>query len=333
MRFRLSKKISLSILVVGFAILYTWIVFSATRADLPNKDRPIKFYSNQTRQDIKLTFLHALKKAKHSIFLSVYGITDPQILNLINKKSFENLDIHLEYDPSASLPLKKILPDSINIIPVKSKGLMHRKIILIDHSQVFLGSANLTTSSLHHHANLVIGIHHPQLAQFLGRPTSTSYLFEVQGQKGEIFLFPDPLKAGLSHLVESINGAKKEIKIAMFTLTHPEITKALLRAKKRNVDIMIAIDSYTARGASKKSVKTLEEEGVTFFLSQGNELLHHKWAIIDNQILILGSANWTKAAFDKNHDFLLFLHPLEKQQELFLTRLWNIIKDEAIESH
>ena len=27
--------------------------------------------------------------------------------------------------------------------------------------------------------------------------------------------------------------------------------------------------------------------------------------LIDENILVMGSANWTKAAFSKNHDFLL----------------------------
>lgn len=328
---RVCRKISFSLLVGGFLVFYTWVVFLAINPALPDENHPIRMYSNQTRQDIKLHFIQALSRAKHSIFLSVYGITDPQVLAVICKKSTENLSVSVEYDPSASASLKKILPSSVNIFPIKSSGLMHRKIVLIDKQQVFLGSANLTPSSLRHHANLVIGIHHPPLAAFLEHPTTTSYFFEIERQKGEIFLLPDPQKRGLSRLIAQIDGAKKKMRIAMFTLTHPEIAEALLRAQKRGVAVSIAIDAFTARGASKKTIIRLEKEGINIFLSQGRELLHHKWAVIDEETLVMGSANWTKAAFNRNRDFLLFLSPLQPKQRRFLNQLWDIIEIESVE--
>jgi hypothetical protein len=141
-----SQKVFFSLLIASLLVFYTWLVFAATHVNLPNKQHPIQFYSNQTRQDIKSTFYQAIKNAHISIFLSVYGITDPHILALLSKKSEEKIPITVEYDPSASSNLKKILSPSINVHPIKAKGLMHRKILLLDEGQVFLGSANLTLS-------------------------------------------------------------------------------------------------------------------------------------------------------------------------------------------
>ena len=257
-------------------------------------------------------------------------MTDPKILTLLCKKAQEKIPISVEYDPSASGNLKKILPYPIDVRPIKAKGLMHRKIIVLDQSQVFLGSANLTPSSLRHHNNLVLGLYSPPLAHFLEHPDSTSFAFEIQSQKAEIFLFPDPQKKGLLTLIEALNNAKKTINIAMFTLTDATIKDALIKAKQRGVAVSVAIDYYTARGASKKTLTTLEKEGINILLSQGQELLHHKWALIDNQTLIMGSANWTKAAFAKNHDFLLFLFSVKKKQKQFLSQLWKVIEAESI---
>jgi phosphatidylserine/phosphatidylglycerophosphate/cardiolipin synthase-like enzyme len=116
----------------------------------------------------------------------------------------------------------------------------------------------------------------------------------------------------------------------MFTLTHPEITQALLRAKKRGVEVTIAADYYTAKGASKKTLETMRNGGIKILNSQGRQLLHHKWAIIDDLTLIMGSANWTKAAFSKNQDFLFFLFPLNQDQRKFLNKLWNVIEMESV---
>jgi phosphatidylserine/phosphatidylglycerophosphate/cardiolipin synthase-like enzyme len=297
---------------------------------LPEEHSPVQFYSNQTRHDIKRTFHQAIKKARNSIFLSVYGVTDPQILALLTKKAEAKIPISVEYDAAASSNLKKILPSSVHVRPIKSKGLMHRKILVLDQSLVFLGSANLTPTSLRHHNNLVLGLYSPALALFLENPSSTSFAFDIQERKGEIFLLPDPEKTGLLKLIETLNEAKQKITIAMFTLTQSQIAEALIAAQRRGVAVTIAIDYYTSRGASKKTLRTLEKEGVKILLSQGKELLHHKWALIDEKTLILGSANWTQAAFTKNHDFLLFLYSLDKKQKQFLNHLWEIIIAESI---
>lgn len=281
------------------------------------------------RHDIKLTFCQALKGASASIFLSVYGISDPQILKLLRKKNHEKLGIYVEYDPSASVNLKKILPNTIQFNAMKTRGLMHRKIAVLDHAQVFLGSANLTTTSLRHHANLVIGLYHPNLAAYLESPHSPAFFFQMEHQQGELYLLPDPKKLGLARLIQAITLANKKINIAMFTLTHPLIAETLIQAKKRGVDVSIAVDYYTAKGASKKALSTMENEGIKIYLSQGRELLHHKWAVIDDNVFVMGSANWTRAAFSKNHDFLLFLSPLQVTEQQFLKKLWKIIEAES----
>ena len=43
------------------------------------------------------------------------------------------------------------------------KGLMHKKIVVIDKRLIFLGTANLTTTSLRHHANVMgLGLRSPR---------------------------------------------------------------------------------------------------------------------------------------------------------------------------
>ena len=124
--------------------------------------------------------------------------------------------------------------------------------------------------------------------------------------------------------------AHKTIRLVMFTLTHNEITSALIAAHKRGVDVRVAVDYYTARGASKKTLEQLRQAQIPVYLSQGKELLHHKWALIDGDILIMGSANWTKAAFTKNQDFLLLLSSLRPDDQCFFKDLWEIIQTESI---
>jgi cardiolipin synthase A/B len=327
----IRKKVLIFFLISGLVIFYAWLIVAATRVSLPSETAPLLFYSNQTRQDIKRVLCKALGSSTESIFLSVYGISDPQMIEILGNKANAQIPVHIEYDPSASGNLQTMLPPSTRITAFKRKGLMHNKIAVVDHALVFLGSANFTTSSLRHHANLVLGLYSLPLAAFLEHPTAESYEFDIGEQKAKIFLLPDPKGLSLHHLLQSIAQAEQSIQIAMFTLTHPLIAGELIRAKRRGVEVAVALDYYTAKGASKKTVEALHKEGVKIYLSQGRELLHHKWAIFDGSTLATGSANWTKAAFSKNHDFLLFLLGLNLKQQDYLKKLWSIIVSESVE--
>jgi len=231
----------------------------------------------------------------------MYAITDESMVALLKKRA-PALDIKLLTDPKSGSSLGT---------PLKCKGLMHRKIVVIDDATVLLGSANMTTSSLLHHDNLTVGLYAPQLACFLKTPSGTTCDFPF----GKLWLLPDP--HALPYMQRQLEKATTTIFIAMFTLTHPALLETVCQAHERGVDVTVAIDHYAARGASQKAVHFLQLRGVKVVFSQGLHLLHHKWALVDQKHLILGSTNWTKAAFTKNQDCLLFLELSSPHQKLF----------------
>ncbi len=260
----------------------------------------------------------------------MYGITDPEVVKVLCKKAALSIPIAIEYDKKASsAKLLKTLPKTVQLQAIKSKGLMHRKILIIDEATLFLGSANLTTASLRHHDNLVVGLYCPSLAAYLRHPLSQSFSFSAGETQGELWLLPDRELKALERLIACLQSAKSSIQIAMFTLTHPTIADALIEAKSRGVKVEVAIDYYTAKGASGKCIERLAQAGIAILLSRGQELLHHKWAFIDGQSLVMGSANWTQAAFKKNEDFLLFFPKLQQNDIKFLKKLWENIDLES----
>ncbi len=313
---------------------------------IPSARDPVIFYSNQSRQDIKLLFCSALKSAAKSIHISVYGITDQEIIDLMKDRSVHGIKTVVTYDKHASSGLLHKLPRTLTAYAGGSSGLMHRKILVIDEKLVFLGSANLTTTSLKYHDNLVIGFFSPELARYLislqkppekkkrknrknPLPPKEHFPFTAGPLTGELWLLPDNAHESETRVLKCIQTAQKTIKIAMFTLTHPLITEALINAKDRGVSVEVIIDYYTARGASQKMVSRMQEAGFFLRMSRGQQLLHHKWALIDDTTLLMGSANWTKAAFEKNEDFILFLPHLPKDHQQFMHSLWKKIKAES----
>jgi cardiolipin synthase len=51
--------------------------------------------------------------------------------------------------------------------------------------------------------------------------------------------------------------------------------------------------------ASASILCLLEKEEIVVYLRRGKGFLHHKFAYINEKILVNGSANWTNAAFKR----------------------------------
>lgn len=244
-------------------------------------------------------------------------------MTLLQNKIREGLSITITCHPREIPSIQETLGTSIAIIPVQSSGLNHEKITIVDGRIVFLGSTNLTETSLSLHDNILIGIFSHTLANhLLTRIPGGRCAFSINQQNLSFYFLPEKDKFTLNHILSVIDRAQEEIQIALFTFTHPEIQSALVQARMRGVKITVIMDQFLARGCCKKTIHTLKQGNCTIRTSNRCKLMHHKWARIDRTTFIVGSANWTKSAFVKNSDYILIINSLNKTQNIFIDNLW-----------
>jgi len=314
--------------LLAVLIFCVWFVTQSLAPNLPQHTEPIRLYSNQCQQDLRATLLRAIRSAHSSIHLVMFGLSDRAILSALIQKIRHDVPTTIYYDSTGSPKIRKIL-DGGDIHPIKSAGLMHQKILILDDETVFIGSANMTSASLRMHDNLVVGLISRKIAQFLKEhePYSSGYLnTTVGGQEVEIWLLPDARGHALHDLRKKIRSATRSIRIALFTFTHPGLIDEVIHAQQRGIEVCVVVDMHSGLGASASAIDRLKKAGVRVLLSQGTQLLHHKFIYIDEQTLLTGSANWTKAAFYKNSDCFLILHNLNPDQKAFMDRLWNQVE-------
>lgn len=126
-------------------------------------------------------------------------------------------------------------------------------------------------------------------------------------------------------IIKNIDAAKEFINIAMYPFTDREIAQAINRAKDRGVDVKVYLDRSRVNAQYSKSRYFLNNgiEGIR--ISSNNYIMHNKFAIIDNEIVITGSYNWTASAGERNDENLLVINDnniIEKYQNQF-NNLWN----------
>jgi cardiolipin synthase len=312
------------------SILGTLYFFkNGTAIHLPSLYQPIVFFSSQNQKDLKLTFVEAIQKAQRKIILSIFTLKDPHLIAWINKKSRQGLDVVIYFDKDHNGDLVDRLDPKVKKIAYTHAGLMHRKLLLIDDRLTVFGSANFTKNSLWEDDNLVCGIYHEDLASWLEKHLThynVDEMFYTPMGDFNCFLTPDKKRIGIEKLIECIENAEKKIQIAMFSFTHPEIIKALAKARQKGVSLEIYLDKNMKFQNSLKKQKGFNEIKSSIFYGYRPFLLHHKCALIDEKIFVMGSTNWTQAGFLKNQDFIIFFQHLPPKQIDYLKTIFKTLK-------
>ncbi|MFC3848319.1 phospholipase D-like domain-containing protein [Helicobacter baculiformis] len=134
-----------------------------------------------------------------------------------------------------------------------------------------------------------------------------------------LYMLPYEQKEALNSLISGINMAKNHINIAIYSFTHQKIAKALKDAASRGVKINIIYDYGSNVHGKHSTIAYLSKyDGIKTCLLQGIEakvskhfqnayhgIMHQKLALIDDQWIFLGSANWSKNAFENSYELLL----------------------------
>ena len=123
---------------------------------------------------------------------------------------------------------------------------------------------------------------------------------------GTVDVFFSPNGGATDAIVRELNEAKTEILVQAYSFTSTPIAKALVDAKKRGVKVVVVLDK-SQRREKYTSADFVTHAGIPTFIDDQHGIAHNKIMIIDRQILITGSFNFTKAAEEKNAENLLVL--------------------------
>ena len=138
--------------------------------------------------------------------------------------------------------------------------------------------------------------------------------------KTEVYfsLSDNPQKA----IIKNINQAEAFINIAMYIFTDREIALPLVKARERGVKVRLYLDKDQVEYQYSQS-RFLVQKGINTRISSNKYIMHNKFAIIDNRILLTGSYNWTFSANNRNDENLMVIDDPELI-EIFQNQFVNL---------
>jgi phosphatidylserine/phosphatidylglycerophosphate/cardiolipin synthase-like enzyme len=141
-------------------------------------------------------------------------------------------------------------------------------------------------------------------------------------------------------LEKLLDGARQDIRAALYFFTNRTLAAAILRAHKRGVKIQVVIDGNNesdyskgyylrqrgvdvryARGLPKQSRKSKKSK----YRVKKFGLMHHKFMVVDDKFVATGSYNWTASAEKWNRENLLVIKSssLARKYSVEFKNLWE----------
>ncbi len=228
----------------------------------------------------------------------------------------------LESDNMDEVEVQELVEAGIDVIGDRRESLMHNKFVVIDGSQVWTGSMNFTTNGAYYNDNNLMCIRSSRLAQnytsefeemfvqdFFGDNVLENTPFPsltLDGNQIETYFSPDDGTA--TRIVALLRSAQKEIHFLAFSFTSDPIAEAMLERAAAGVEVSGVFEEGQYYSNTGTEFDRLKAAGLDVRLDGNPRNMHHKVILIDDQIVILGSYNFSRNAEEYNDENTLIIH-------------------------
>ncbi|WP_460554569.1 phospholipase D-like domain-containing protein [Hymenobacter daeguensis] len=128
-------------------------------------------------------------------------------------------------------------------------------------------------------------------------------------------------------ILEALDKATEEILVAVYWFTNAQLFSVLCNKVRegKKVSIIVHNDFINNREAGL-DFQSFIDLGGRFYFSTSEYPMHNKFCVIDNQILINGSYNWTYFAETKNSENILIIRNEQEAVSAFHSEFMNLTK-------
>ena len=244
----------------------------------------------------------SIKFAESEEILCALHNVDKSLVSIIDARKDTGAEIIVDEHVKVRSP---------NLIRTKSKGLMHNKFCVFDGKTVWTGSFNPVKSGKKIYDNVIIINSTFLAANYLEEFYELKANESAKTIKTKVMLNDTlvenhfcPEDDCVRILQDKIRRARKSVRFATYSFTHPKIANELIVRSDAGLDVRGTIE----KGTKYSQYETLKSAGLNVIEHEDRSIVHHKFFIIDDYAVFTGSFNPTRNGNERNDENVLIIY-------------------------
>ena len=288
---------------------------------------PNSSLSSQETGGIDLPLAQAIDSAKLSVDVAIYSLSLNSVRDALINAHQRGVQVRMVMESdNVDRTDPQILKDAgIPILGDRREGLMHNKFVVIDNSEVWMGTMNFTDSGTYEDNNAMLRIRSVKLAENFTKEFNEMFnddkfgdnvLAEtpnprvtIDGTPVDTYFSPDD---GIQPiLVDILNTAQESIYFLAFSFTADPLGEAIRQRAQEGVTVAGAMDDGQVASNVGTEFDPFRQAGLDVYRDGNAGQMHHKTIIIDESIVIIGSYNFSNSAETRNDENLIVIYSKE----------------------
>jgi phosphatidylserine/phosphatidylglycerophosphate/cardiolipin synthase-like enzyme len=325
-------------LPVGYGVRGPWFELYFTD--------PANPVSRQGTGGVDGPLVEALDAARLSIDVAAYSLTLNSVRYALIRAHDRGVVVRMVMESTNmdSSDVKALLSAGIPIIGDNQQGLMHDKFMVIDRSEVWMGSMNFTDAGAYDDNNNMMRIRSTKMAENYTKEFEEMFVdnkfgpdvvaetphptLDLDGTQVDTYFSPDDgVQNALVHL---LSGAQESIYFLAYSFTSNQLGDIVREKEKAGLTVEGVMDAEQIVSNQGTEFDPFKQAGLQV-REDGNEgLMHHKVFVVDGKIVAFGSYNFSQSAETRNDENLLIVYneAIAQQYLQEFERIWKAAPQE-----
>ncbi len=266
----------------------------------------------------------AIDSARLSVDAAIYSLSLDSIRDALIRAHQRGVQVRvvMESDNMDRSDPQALKDAGIPLLGDRREGLMHDKFIVIDQSEAWTGSMNFTDSGAYKDNNNLMLIRSTKVADdyetefnemFVDDkfgsnvvPATPNPHVTVNGTALDIYFSPDDhVQTALLNL---LNNAQSSIYFLAYSFTADPLGEVIRQKAAAGLKVAGVMEADQVKSNIGTEYDTFRAAGLDVHLDGNPGQMHHKVMIIDGQIVVMGSYNFTASAENTNDENVIVIH-------------------------
>jgi phosphatidylserine/phosphatidylglycerophosphate/cardiolipin synthase-like enzyme len=275
----------------------------------------------------------SIDSARLTIDVAIYSFSLRSIRNALIRAHERGVQVRvvIESDRIDRSAPQALIEAGIPVLGDRREGLMHDKFVVIDRSEVWVGSMNFTYSGTYEDNNQLIHIRSTKMAENYTKEFEEMFIDDmfgdrvvpetphpkvrIDGIEMEVYFSPDDGVA--DRIYEILTEAKESIYFMAFSFTTDEFGEVIREQAGNGLTVAGVMEEQQVKSNIGTEYDFFQQAGLDVYLDGNEGQMHHKTMIVDGKIVISGSYNFSRSAEIRNDENVIIFHN-EKIADFYL---------------